>query len=236
MDLSPPLEYSNLQVPNILPSNCNEQLPPSHDDDILNLFLNYVQRTAVGTARGLYRLLGQKSYKSSFANLTLVHICRYLNKCYLSLLNNDDEQVLRDCAPFSDHSPICLFNLMRMLTSKILININFEDLNWLNVDVFGQTLYFQWNLVSQKCQTYMNANFMHNCQGPKKQDCEKKDLFIVTTNMNFENEGVKWLCFYQEKCGEISNFRCSKCKKAHYCCKEHQKNDWNKHKFNCVSK
>lgn len=36
-------------------------------------------------------------------------------------------------------------------------------------------------------------------------------------------------------CPEEGKYRCIKCQKRHYCCKEHQKEDWSNHKNNCNS-
>lgn len=34
-------------------------------------------------------------------------------------------------------------------------------------------------------------------------------------------------------CANDAPFKCTACKTAYYCCAEHQKKDWSKHKINC---
>ncbi|KAK6617047.1 hypothetical protein RUM44_005404 [Polyplax serrata] len=41
--------------------------------------------------------------------------------------------------------------------------------------------------------------------------------------------------FMCEVCGEPSRFKCSSCQAVHYCCKDHQKEDWKNHKSTCFS-
>ena len=204
--------------------------------DMINAFFAYMERTALGTARGLYRAKGIE-IQDHMAFITEFHpaLCIYLNNCYASLLLEDDAIVVKDCAPFKFHSPVCLFNLMREMIMKTLRQMDFTTIDFTALATFSSSFESSWKMVVKSLHDKVSDRFMHNCTGPQIADCDPtKPLFVIVARMEeVKQENVKWFCV-APSCHNVGYFCCSKCKRAFYCCKQHQREHWPTHKKNCV--
>lgn len=199
--------------------------------NVLQPFLQYVQRTVIGTARGIYKKYGKIETQERFINTMHACVCMYLNQCYCSLLTNDDDIVTTDCAPFTRHSPRCLFVIKREFIFRLLKEVNFNLLDWTTLESFHLSLELQWKQLTQIHEQYMDTIFFHKCAGPSKENCVVEDLFVVTKDEEkTKDQTIQWFCFYPN-CSLQAKYRCGRCRGAHYCSKKHQKEHWNIHKL-----
>jgi hypothetical protein len=218
------------KMPVMVGSQCTKlNNMPEHSD--WSKFLAYCQRTFVGVVRVIYRQLGAIKEKGVFfAQMQLV-LCQYLNQCYKSLLLKDDPQVMDDCAPFASHSPVCLFTLMHRTIMLMAAKLSFDTLSFTNIDSLSVGIQIQFTSIALSLPP--NPSFMHNCQGVAQKDCNPLDpLFVIQDASEECKSNVTWFCS-AFGCTKSGPYRCGKCKKAHYCSRQHQKDSWKEHAKIC---
>ena len=74
---------------------------------------------------------------------------------------------------------------------------------------------------SQSAQTTRQKKLRKKVQNATEEPEKQED----------QNHKTKLSC---EICKKRSEMRCSRCQNVFYCCAEHQKQDWKKHKVNCI--
>ncbi len=155
-------------------------------------------------------------------------LCHYLNTCNEAILLQNDYMMMFDFVPFQAHSPVCIYVLMHDVILSTIAKMSFEGINATDQAMFKSTFLQNWELAAKTSEDFVLKRLTHSeCDFSTRNYDPKKPLFILP-----EIQKSSMICLLPT-CEKRGEFRCTNCKMAFYCCKDHQRENWKSHKIMC---
>ncbi len=170
--------------------------------------------------------------RDSFITISRASLCHHLNNKYFSVFNNDDNEF----AIYKNHSPICILHLKYRIMLFCMREMNFNSLNWKNIDTFTKSFQQNIHCIETKCDPQINETLLHLCNAPDQKDCDP-DIDLFTFALAYDpvhDKPAVWYCCAL-RCPRIATIECVKCKHNHYCCTAHQIADLQRHERTCLN-
>ncbi len=156
---------------------------------LVKLIVEFSRNTILGQESGVYKSISNSSIPlplsalktNNIAALYSKSITVYLNKCYRSLILDDDRYITDQFNKMSDlmnHSKICLLNIIAKCIQFLFAMIDRQKLDISSYDNYMSSLSSQMILNRESFEMFVGA-VNHGCQGKDIKTCDPDtDMFV----------------------------------------------------------
>lgn len=151
---------------------------------LADLIINFAVETISGQMSGLYKAItsgmlqgvNKPALKSGVVSSVFSQtIPSYLNQCYRGLIRGDDRNVVAKFKEMTDlmkHSEICLLNMIAMLITELIGNIDLLQLDTDTLDAYMFSVRSQLVRAKNQYIDKLAQSLHHDCSGEDIKKCD----------------------------------------------------------------